>query len=248
MLMNGGRYGTQLEKRLLSEQTVNELLSPQTLISTGKADEYQTHFGAYGLGWFMNDERGYKLIFHTGQDVGMVSQMCMIPELGLGVVVLTNSESMAAGAITDQIIDSYIGIKGKDRSLATFNRWRASQLKIAKVRDSVWRGVMTIKQSKLPIATQLTGIYHDRWFGDVTISVRNHELYFRSRRSPQLRGRMLPFKKDSYFVRWENPEVDADTFIHFSGHQSAKSKTITLEPAVPGGGLNFEGLLFSKVQ
>jgi len=84
--MNNGRYGENGNKQLLSEQTVKELLSPQMVITVGKPGTYNTHFAAYGLGWFLLEAKGYKLVVHTGEDVGMVSEVSMIPELNLGIV------------------------------------------------------------------------------------------------------------------------------------------------------------------
>ncbi|RYE26425.1 MAG: serine hydrolase, partial [Sphingobacteriaceae bacterium] len=184
MLINNGKYGENLNKQLLSEQTVHELLSPQTIIRTGPLDSYQTHFGAYGLGWFMNDERGYKLIFHSGEDVGMVSEVSMIPELSLGVIVLTNNESTASYAVTDQIIDGYIGIRNQDRSAATFARFHAGELTASRARDSIYRKASEQNLFLHPVIKNYIGIYQDPWFGKLTISVRAGRLYFASERSP----------------------------------------------------------------
>ncbi|WP_262490235.1 beta-lactamase family protein [Hymenobacter coccineus] len=77
---------------------------------------YTTHFAAYGLGWFLRDVRGYQEVWHTGGTTGMVSKVTLLPELHLGIVVLTNQRSRDAyTAVTNQIEDYYLGLRGRDR-------------------------------------------------------------------------------------------------------------------------------------
>jgi len=248
MLMNNGKYGENLDKQLLSEKTVKELLSPQVLISVGKPGTYNTHFAAYGLGWFLLDAKGYKQVVHTGEDVGMVSEVSMIPELKLGIVVLTNSESNAIDAITYQIMDSYLDVKNTDESSATFARSNSNDRSARHLKDSVFKEVSQQQLTYHPYVRQFAGTYHDKWFGNVTISIRNNRLWFVAQRSPQLRGFLLPYKYNTFFIRWQNPEIDADTFVQFIKGSAKHGDAITLQAAVPATGYNFDNLLFQKVK
>jgi CubicO group peptidase (beta-lactamase class C family) len=47
----------------------------------------------YGYGWFVTDYHGQRLVFHFGQSPGFESVVALFPELGLGFVVLTNTQS-----------------------------------------------------------------------------------------------------------------------------------------------------------
>ena len=99
-----------------SEAVLRERWTPQTILPVGGPGPYNTHFAAYGLGFGLSDVKGYKQVSHTGGLEGMVTQITMIPELGLGIIVLTNAEEGGAfSAITNQIKDSYLGITGTDR-------------------------------------------------------------------------------------------------------------------------------------
>jgi CubicO group peptidase (beta-lactamase class C family) len=116
MQMNGGRYGDSLKKKIFSPEQHNEMWSPQTIIPTFTAPPYNTHFAAYGLGWFLSDVKGYKQVTHTGGLAGVVTQVTLLPELKLGIIVLTNQQSGAAfTAITNTIKDSYLGVTGLNR-------------------------------------------------------------------------------------------------------------------------------------
>lgn len=248
MLMNNGNYGENGDKQLLSEQTVKELLSAQMTIGVGKKDAYNTHFAAYGLGWFLLDAKGYKLVVHTGEDVGMVSEVCMIPELQLGIVVLTNNESSAINAITYQILDGYLDVKNVDESSKSFGRSHSSSLTATRLKDSLFNEVTQRQSTDHPDLRPFAGTYHDQWFGNVTISIRNDRLWFAAQRSPQLRGFLLPYQGNTFFIRWQNREVDADTFVLFKRGNAGQADAFTLENAVNGMGFNFDDLLFLRTK
>ena len=82
--------GTVNGKRLISEESYNEWTKPQMKISPdGKF--------SYGLGWFIQDWKGKKVIQHGGNIDGFNSQVAMIPEEHLGFVLLTNVSASNLG-------------------------------------------------------------------------------------------------------------------------------------------------------
>lgn len=44
----------------------------------------------YGLGWFISEYKGYKVVEHPGNTIGFSSNIVLIPELNIGFVVLSN--------------------------------------------------------------------------------------------------------------------------------------------------------------
>ena len=116
MHLNDGKYGDNLEKGCSREDVHAEMWTPQTIIPVRNPGPYNVHFAGYGFGFFLNDVKGYKQVVHTGGLEGMVTQITMIPELKLGIIVLTNQqEGGAFASITNQIKDAYFGITGTDR-------------------------------------------------------------------------------------------------------------------------------------
>ena len=116
MQMNNGKYGEGLKKQLFSEEVHEAMWAPQTITQEGGSTVYSTHFASYGLGWFLSDVRGYKQVGHTGGLAGIVTQVTLIPEMKLGIIVFTNQQSGEAfSAITNTIKDRYFGIEGVDR-------------------------------------------------------------------------------------------------------------------------------------
>jgi hypothetical protein len=50
----------------------------------------------YGLGWYIEDYNGMKVIYHVGGTVGFASELVVIPEREVGFVLLTNRLDMVA--------------------------------------------------------------------------------------------------------------------------------------------------------
>jgi CubicO group peptidase (beta-lactamase class C family) len=250
MHLNHGKYGDNLAKTLISRRQHNELWSPQTIIPVNNPGPYNVHFSAYGLGFGIVDVKGYKQLSHTGGLEGMVTQITMIPEIGLGIIVLTNQqEGSAFTAITNQIKDSYLGITGTDR-VAQYSKNRAGQLINAdSTTTAVWKIVNQNINSKTDF-TQYLGTFKDPWLGEITISNKNGKMWFASKRSPQLKGEIFHFKGNSFVVKWVNRSMDADAFVNFNVDMDGKANGIKMVAISPltDFSYDFHDLDFVKVK
>jgi len=234
MFLSNGKYGDG--KRLFSEKVLKEIWSPQAIIQVNSPGPYNTHFSAYGLGFFLSDVNGYKQVTHTGGLEGMVTQITMIPELNLGIIVLTNQqEGGAFRSITNQILDGYFGKTGRDW-VADLSASRQKSLAEAKaITDKVAAEVAKAKASggvTLDPAA-VSGKYTDAWFGEVALTVNDGKLRFVSKRSPNLAGEMFPYKANSFIVRWDDRSMDADAFVNFQLDVEGRPSGFTMKPISP---------------
>jgi len=85
MLNNGVING----KRLVSEKGIDELTRKQINIA-GPLD--------YGLGWFLRQWNGHKVVEHGGNIDGFNAQVAFMPDQKLGFVLLTNVTASSIGA------------------------------------------------------------------------------------------------------------------------------------------------------
>jgi len=85
MLNDGSING----RRLVSEKSFDELVRKQINIS-GSID--------YGLGWFLRQWNGHKVVEHGGNIDGFNSQVALMPDQKLGFVLLTNVTASPLGA------------------------------------------------------------------------------------------------------------------------------------------------------
>jgi Beta-lactamase. len=112
-LMNG--FTTKDGKKLVSDKQIQQLWNLQISTPIALKNSYDSNFGGYGLGWFLTDVKGHKQVYHTGGLIGTVTQFTLIPDMKLGIVVLTNQQSGAAfSTITNTIKDAYLGIADRN--------------------------------------------------------------------------------------------------------------------------------------
>lgn len=243
MQMNNGKYGDGLTKKIFSEEVHAEMWSPQTIINVHGSSPYNTHFASYGLGWFLADVKGYKQCTHTGGLAGIVTQITLIPELKLGIIVLTNQQSGAAfTAITNTIKDSYLGVKGQDRVQQMADRVQKGNAEAQKITSEIWSNIEA--QQKMAASTVVidtfVGTYIDAWFGDIVISKKNGKLRFDSKRSPRLRGDMLYYKGNTFVVKWDDRSMDADAFVQFGLDTEGRANSIKMNAISPLTDFSFD--------
>ena len=225
MQLNNGKYGNNLEKNLIRAQTHAETWRPQiytggyNIADSPSSGSYNTLFSGYALGFGVSDVKGKFQVSHTGGLPGIVTQITMLPEIGLGIIVLTNQQSSAAfNSVTATIKDAYLGIKGVDR-VAEYSARRSKSVEDAqKVIDAVWAQVEAEQkrlQGEKPDFDTYTGEYSDPWFGNVDIFVKDGEMLFVSKRSPKISGVILPYIGNCKVLKFTDRTMEADALINF---------------------------------
>lgn len=253
MQINGGKYGKDLENQLFSKVRQNEMWTIHTVIPVRNTSLYNTHFAGYGLGWNLSDVKGFFQASHTGGLAGIVTQVTIIPELQLGIIVFTNQQEGAAfTAITNTIKDSYFGIKGIDRVREQQERVARNQAEARKITDEIWA---KIEGQQKNISSTVdhdlyTGTYNDIWFGDIIISTVDGIMRFNAVKSPKLRGELLYYTGNTFIVKWNDRSLDADAFVVFSLDKNGKPAGITMEAISPltDFSFDFQDLKFRKVE
>ena len=68
----------------------------------------------YGLGWRVYDYSGHTLVFHGGAVQGYRGLIAFLPEEGVGMVVLWNSESSAPSGLLPSLMDRALGLPARN--------------------------------------------------------------------------------------------------------------------------------------
>jgi CubicO group peptidase (beta-lactamase class C family) len=233
--LNGGRYGEHLEKQLFSPESQREMWKIHTTIDFKPDPRYNIHFSGYGLGWRLTDINGLMSVSHTGDLSGMLSKTIMIPDLGLGIVVLTNSYYGGGGlfqSVSQTILDSYLGLEEFGWTDYFLERSQSRSKSAREVVDRVWETVDSGDHSHIRIEDYL-GTYEDPWFGKIQIYLREGQPWFTSARSPKLTGPIYHYKANAFAIAWEIRELDADAFAIFSLDEEGVAQGITMKGISP---------------
>ncbi|MGH8138189.1 MAG: serine hydrolase [Steroidobacteraceae bacterium] len=238
--------------RLFSEERSAEMWSPQTILPTGgdRQEATHTHFAAYGLGWGLEDVDGYKRVAHNGGLPGMVTHVSLVPELNLGVVVLTNQQEPAAlDAVALQIIDAYAGVPQRDwvelakaTKTKREQRWKEAD---AKSHPEAARSAAWIPAN----LAAYVGKFKDPWRGEATISRQGDSLQLTFSHTTALTGFITPVGLNLFIVKWNDRSLNADAYVRFSEDYSGKVAGFTMQAvsATTDFSFDFQDLDFSRV-
>ena len=80
--------------------------------------------------------------------------------------------------------------------------------------SEVWKVIETNTNVQLSLDDYI-GIYKDRWFGKIEIYINNGQLWFKSYRSPKLVAPMYHYKANTFAIKWEDRDLQADAFAPF---------------------------------
>lgn len=204
------------------------------------------HFAGYALGWNISETSGKRILSHSGGYDGMYSQVLLVPDLNLGIVVLTNSMtsigSMLCNTIAAQYLQlperhwSQIGLENERKGQAERRRWVEERQKARVLGTS----------PLLPLA-QLAGTYYDPLYGDVIVDVKGSDLELRFPHAPALNATLTHWHHQTFLINWQEPHAWFDfgtvQFILDNNNQQVKS----LEFDVPNEDIFFEEIHAKRV-
>ena len=235
-------------KRLFSEAQSKEMWSPQTILpiddppagAPAVFKEILPNFNAYGLGWMLRDYRGKKMVYHTGTLAGYVSRVTMVPELKLGVVVLTNQEESGVhAAIAWTVVDHYLGAPATDWVAAFRDLARAEAAEgEAEVKKAAGKRNAASRPS-LPLGAY-GGRYRDAWYGDVAVEEHAGKLTISFTHTKQLAGDLEHWQYDTFVARWRDRTLGADALVTFSLGADGAIESAKIVPVSPLTDFSFD--------
>ena len=247
--LDSGRYAGG---RLFSERQARVMWAGQTILPIGDPPPplaaLRPGFSEYGLGWFLRDYRGRRLVAHTGGLAGMTSQVMLVPGERLGLVVLTNGESSLMTALGYRLLDTFFGAPPTDW-VAAFAQ--AEQLERAQA-DSIVRARAGSRDSlagpSLPLG-RYAGAYRDALYGDATITLENGRLVLRFSHSPAFVGDLEHWQYDSFIARWRTAHIE-DAHVTFALEPDGSIEQFKMEAVSPLADFSFDyqDLLFRPVR
>ena len=173
LLLNKGAWNDAL---VFTDYQYYTMVSPQTILPSGTAEKVGgRHFSSYGLGWFLYDYQGMKVINHGGGVPGFHSKVLFVPEDSLGIVLLSNELGGLIGALEHKILDYHLGDPEKD--------WAKIYLDyVARGKEREEKRIALLDSSRIA-GTELslelegyTGTYTDDMYGNALVELTDNQL------------------------------------------------------------------------
>ncbi|HUG96135.1 MAG TPA: serine hydrolase, partial [Nitrososphaera sp.] len=224
--------GEYQKQHLLSSGTAKEMQTSQTVIRAEPPYSLlypEAHFLNYGLGWFLHDFRGRKVVEHGGAIDGMRAQVAMIPEEKLGLVILTNMDgSILPLALMYRIFDAYLSTPQRD--------WSADLLKTIKGFEEQGKAAQKkqeaerVKETRPSLALgEYAGTFKNDLYGDVKITHENGRLGMRF--GPAFTSGLEHWHYDTFRAKFVAAGVSY-AYMTFALNAQGKIETLTLN--LPG--------------
>jgi len=225
-----GAYGKE-DKKLFSAKQSRTMWQMRTVlpVSEQATKQDKTHFSGYGLGWFLKDYHGVKLVHHSGGILGMVSKVVLVPEENLAMVILTNQQSgYAFNAIYQQILNEYLSLPNKDW-VAFYhekqqNRVAKEQKRLEMAADSVNKNSSHSLELRDYAQT-----YVDNWYGEIHLTYQNNHLNMQFGNTPELAGKLEHYQHNTFIVRWHDRTLEADAFVNFNLNENGDINYVTMK-------------------
>lgn len=214
--------------KLWSEASGREMWKPQTITAWSDGptadNPVRASLQAYALGWFVNDHRGERIVWHTGGLAGFISYTGLLPGRKSGIMVMTNAEEAP--------VFRSLRYGGPDRlqGRSDFD-WIASSKKVQAEADAKLvkdaAEAMTPKGGGAPPTLPLAayaGTYRDPWYGTVTVTLagkgKKAGLKIAFDKTPALKGALETFDGDTFKTRFDD-RAQEDAFVVFTVRDGA---------------------------
>lgn len=157
-------------KQIVSKESLLETISPQTIVPNKLYSE--ATYLLYSMGWYMQPYRGKRLIFHEGRSYGCNVYLSFMPEVKLGVIIVSNREHKNFSAMVAYSIYDYHVFKDE---LPWFERFRIE------VDSKKTYKPDSMQLSKMGYQTnieQFIGCFENNIYGNIHIFQRGEDLIF----------------------------------------------------------------------
>jgi CubicO group peptidase (beta-lactamase class C family) len=227
LFLNNGSFEG---KQLIKPASVRAMHSANIVMSSSlRTDSLmpETHFRAYGLGWFLQDYRGRKIVSHGGNTTGMTSLLWLVPEEKLGLVILANRMNVPdlPTALAYRITDLLTGGARRDWSTEYLASMRVTQAQFAQSDEQEQR-TRALGTNPSLVLEKYAGTYEHRMHGPVTVEVRDGKLIIR--RGAHVEGPLTHWHYDVFRAAWSD-RLLGNPFVTFLIDPQARVQSLRVE-------------------
>ncbi|HZH94947.1 MAG TPA: serine hydrolase, partial [Flavisolibacter sp.] len=224
MQLANGKYN---DKEVVPQSAIAATRTPQSILGDGGHMFNKAHFALYGLGWFLEEYSGRKIVAHTGGVNGFVTSVALVPEENLGIIVLTNTDANNFfEALRYEIMDAYLALPYRNYSnvyLGYSKRGDSATLEgLKKKRDTI----ATNPKTALPLAAY-AGVYEHPVYGKMNIK-QEGKLVMRFEHHKGLQGSLEPLGGNRFLCTYSSSLYGIKVLPFTVENGKVKSLTVTV--------------------
>lgn len=212
-----GEPGVYDEHRLLSEEVMREMHQAQFALRV--SDPYGG-LASYGLGWRLGEYNGYRTASHGGATDGMNTNLTLVPEADLGIIVLTNTFNQLTTAVVNRIIDAYIDAPVQDWSRIHLNGYSRLRAIAEAGREEIHAARKHGTEPTFSLQGY-EGTYADSLYGEVEVRLEEDKLVLHFWDSTDQIADLEHWHLDTFRAHWRNP-AQREKFVHFTLNQAGE--------------------------
>jgi len=222
-LLNNGK---QDGKEIIPSSAIGQTRTPHSILGNGGHMFNKAHFALYGLGWFLEEYAGRKIVAHTGGVNGFVTSVCLVPEEKLGIIVLTNTDANNFyEALRNEIEDAYLGLPYRNYSKVYLNYQKADEKEKEKQLKAVKDSIAMNPKTELPLVAYAGEYMHDV-YGKMNIKIENDMLIMRFEHHPGRYGTLEPLGGNRFFCTYSDPLFGKKKLSFTVENKKVKSLTV----------------------
>jgi CubicO group peptidase (beta-lactamase class C family) len=203
MLLDSGRVEG---KRIVPFSAIQQTRTPQMIVNQVNRSA-PMNFSLYGLGWFLEDYNGKKLVRHDGGANGFVTSVCLVPSENLGIAILTNTDAnwMYTG-LRYQLLQAYLGVPYSDVNAQYLPRYLEGNKKSNEEVKSWYDQAAAYAEKNKSISLKpFEGTYHNEVYDEISMKVKEGVLMVSFPHHPFLTAELTPITDTEFVCRYSDP-------------------------------------------
>lgn len=231
MQLDNGKYNG---KQVVPAKVIQETRESNTIVGN--------NFNTYGLGWFLKDKFGKKIVTHDGGANGFLSKTVLVPEEKFGYVILTNSDAQYLfEAIDAQIINDLTSQPYTNVSEVYYQGFKEGY-------DEEQAGIKKLKaevaayKSPADAYKKLAGIYTNKVYGKIAIEPKGTYAEVSFEFHPQYKGKIQFKNPTTMMIEYTDASSLGVKEISYSDKTSEKTIEIKVNEFV-----DMDTYIFTKI-
>lgn len=217
---------------VLNSDIMYRVTTPLMTIDMFDGSYHKNHFLMYGLGWSVEDYESVANFWHSGGIHGFSTQISILPELDLGVIVMTNSDNgLFSSALKLDIMNAFFDLPFENVAEDFYQMNKDNNVAIKNYLSAKEDTIQAFASHKIDWKSY-TGIYTDSIYGKAEIKYDKKKATIHFEHHPDLSGTLNFVADDRMFCTFNCPTYGVAFINILENDDQPLSFSITFEESV----------------